>query len=215
MTEMYASHIKEPMSTIVVRPGNLYGPHDKFTWRESKVVAALIRRALEKQDPYVVWGDGEDLKDFLYIDDFIEGLLSAFETASEFEVMNIASSTPVTIKELLREILMLCEHDEAEIQFDDSTDDDTKAVDQLWKIRLETGWAPKISLVDGPPRTISWYKSFYSDLTPEKPMIISRTPFRISFLVEALTIQRGTENGGMVMSATINKYAYLTVRRLP
>ena len=101
MTEMYSKHIKTPMDTLVVRPGNLYGPNDKFTWTESKVIAALIRKCIERQNPLPVWGDGEDLKDFLYIDDFIEGLLTAFENSKEFESINIASSIPVTIKDII------------------------------------------------------------------------------------------------------------------
>ena len=66
MCEMYSSKISNPMKTLVVRPGNLYGPHDKFTKKESKVIAALIRRAIEREDPFVVWGDGFDIKIFLH-----------------------------------------------------------------------------------------------------------------------------------------------------
>ena len=44
------------MNTLIIRPGNLYGPYDKFTWKESKVIAALIRRSIEKQNPFHVWG---------------------------------------------------------------------------------------------------------------------------------------------------------------
>ena len=74
MCEMYAKKISKPMPTLIVRPGNLYGPGDKFKRNESKVIAALIRKASEKENPFVVWGDGEDIKDFLFIDDFIEAL---------------------------------------------------------------------------------------------------------------------------------------------
>ena len=105
MCKMYSNHIKKPMKTIVIRPGNLYGPNDKFTWKESKVIAALIRKSIERHDPFVVWGDGNDLKDFLYIDDFILGLLSSFKVIDNFEAINIASSIPVTIKDVLNLIL--------------------------------------------------------------------------------------------------------------
>ena len=75
MCNMYSQKIKAPMETLIIRPGNLYGPFDKFV-EGSKVIAALIRRSIEKQTK--VWGDGSDIKDFLYIDDFIEGMLVAF-----------------------------------------------------------------------------------------------------------------------------------------
>jgi GDP-L-fucose synthase len=98
--DMYASKINKPMKTIVVRPGNLYGPHDKFDWEKSKVIPALIRRAVEKHDPFEVWGDGMDLKDFLYIDDYIDGMLLAMEKLDDFQPINIANGLAVTIRDI-------------------------------------------------------------------------------------------------------------------
>lgn len=168
MTEMYANHIKEPMSTLVVRPGNLYGPHDKFTWKESKVIAALIRKAIERHDPFPVWGDGEDLKDFLYIDDFVSGLLIAFETIKDFQSVNIASSVPVTIKEVLSEILKASNYEKAQIEFDASMPTMLpKRLINNDKIRSLSNWSPKVSLDEGLQKTIDWYKEFYSNVTPE------------------------------------------------
>ena len=77
--EIFSHKIKSNLSCIVVRPGNLYGPFDKFTKREAKVIPALIRRTIEKENPFEVWGDGKDLKDFLYIDDFIESIVKLIE----------------------------------------------------------------------------------------------------------------------------------------
>jgi GDP-L-fucose synthase len=168
MTEMYADHIKSPMSTLVVRPGNLYGPHDKFTWKESKVVAALIRKAVERQDPFKVWGDGEDLKDFLYIDDFVSGLLIAFETITDFQAINIASSIPVTIKEVLSEILKASSYEEAKVVFDTSMPTMLpKRLINTDTIRVLTDWSPEVSLEEGLQKTIDWYKKYYKELTPE------------------------------------------------
>ena len=101
MCEMYSSKINNPMETIVIRPGNLYGPFDKYTTKESKVIAALIRRFAERQNPIEVWGDGNDIKDFLYIDDFINGLLKSFTINNLNNPVNIASSVPSTIKDVI------------------------------------------------------------------------------------------------------------------
>jgi GDP-L-fucose synthase len=118
MCEMYAKKINSPMPTLIVRPGNLYGPRDKYKKKESKVVAALIRRAFEKENPFEVWGDGEDIKDFLYIDDFIEALLAAFEKSKDFDIYNIASGVPVTIKEVLKDIIQISKNQDIEVKFD-------------------------------------------------------------------------------------------------
>ena len=105
--EMYSNRIKEPMKTIVVRPGNLYGPYDKFDWEKSKVIPAIMRRAIERHDPFEVWGDGMDLKDFLYIDDYIDGMLLAMEKLDDFQPINIANGQAVTIRDVLKEILII------------------------------------------------------------------------------------------------------------
>lgn len=168
MSKMYAKHIKKPMNTLVIRPGNLYGPYDKYTWKESKVIAALIRKSVERHDPFLVWGDGNDLKDFLYIDDFIEGLLKTFEKVDDFEIINIASSIPVTIKEILNIILDVDNNKLVNIKYDTSMPTMLpKRLINTDKIRKKYDWKPKTSLSQGLKLTIDWYKKFYKDTTPE------------------------------------------------
>ena len=161
---MYSNHLKEPMKTVVVRPANLYGPYDKFDWEKSKVIPAIIRSAIERHDPFQIWGDGMDLKDFLYIDDCIEGLLLAMEKLDEFEPMNIASGIPVTIREVLEEILKAADYEDADIQYDKSKP--TMIPKRMINISLATeklGFRPKTSLQDGIKNTIDWYKKTYID----------------------------------------------------
>ena len=54
------------MNISVVRPANIYGPHLNFNPTNSMVVASLIRRLFNKEDPFVVWGDGSAIRDFVY-----------------------------------------------------------------------------------------------------------------------------------------------------
>jgi len=169
MSKMYSKHIKKPMKTLVIRPGNLYGPNDKYTWKESKVIAALIRKSIERHDPFLVWGDGNDLKDFLYIDDFIEALVRSFETIEDFEAINIASSIPVTIKEILNIILEKDNNQSANIKYDTSMPTMIpKRLINTDKIRKKCNWRPQITLGEGLKLTIDWYKEFYNNTTPEK-----------------------------------------------
>ena len=168
MCEMYSNKIKSPMETLVVRPGNLYGPFDKYTWAESKVTAALIRRAIEKQNPFEVWGNGLDLKDFLYIDDFTEGMLLAFAKSEHFMPLNIASGIPVTIRDVLTVILKTAGHIEAQVKFDSTKPTMIpKRMIDISKMQQLTSWSPETSLTDGIAKTMEWYKEFFQDKTPE------------------------------------------------
>jgi GDP-L-fucose synthase len=166
--EMYSNRIKEPMKTIVVRPGNLYGPYDKFDWEKSKVIPAIMRRAIERHDPFEVWGDGMDLKDFLYIDDCIDGLILAMENMDEFEPINIASGIPVTIRDVLTQILKSADYDDADVQYDSSKP--TMIPKRMIDISLakeKLGFEPKVSLQDGIHKTVQWYKEYYKNSSPE------------------------------------------------
>lgn len=160
MCEMYSERIRKKMSTLVVRPGNLYGPFDKFDPVESKVVAALIRRAVEKQNPFAVWGDGSDIKDFLYIDDFITGLIATFEASGDFETVNIASGVPVTVKDVLNQVLSAADHSTARVEFDPSKPTMIpKRLINIEKVKRLTGWAPSTPLDVGIRATVEWYKA--------------------------------------------------------
>ena len=166
--DMYSSRIKEPMKTVIVRPGNLYGPFDKFDWEKSKVIPAIIRRAIEKHNPFEVWGDGMDLKDFLYIDDLVDGLILAMEKLEEFEPINIASGVPVTIRDVLSEILKSADYEDADVQYDSSKP--TMIPKRMIDISLakeKLGFKPKVSLEDGIQRTVDWYRDFYKNSIPE------------------------------------------------
>jgi GDP-L-fucose synthase len=168
MCEMYSEHIDHPMSTIIIRPGNLYGPHDKFSWKESKVIPALIRRAIERHNPFVVWGNGQDIKDFLYIDDFIEGLLLAFMGSSQYEIFNIASGQPSTINQVLREVLEATDYVDATIQYDLTQPQMIpKRMINIERIQKRCGWSPRVSLSEGIERTVEWYRATYGSNAPE------------------------------------------------
>ena len=159
--DMYTNKIVKPMTTIVVRPGNLYGPFDKFDWEKSKVIPALMRRAIEKHKPFIVWGDGMDVKDFLYIDDFIDGAISAMEKLDVSSPINIASGIPVTIKEILHEILIATDYEDANIEFD--TSKPTMIPKRMIDISMAQnllGFTPSTTLKEGIKRTVEWYKNF-------------------------------------------------------
>ncbi len=158
MCEMYATKIKNPMDVVVVRPGNVYGEHDDFEWETSHVLPAIMRRVVERHDPIEVWGDGNDIKDFIYVKDLVDGMLICMERVSGFDQINIASGVSHTIREAL-DIMIGIEGYNANIQFDESKP-------TMIPIRLidvskaeELGFSARTSIHDGLNNTISWYKN--------------------------------------------------------
>lgn len=97
-----------PMKVWIVRPPNVFGPHDDFDAETANVLPALIARALAKEDPFVVWGDGKTVRDFLYVDDFVEDLLAWMEKGPAGEPVNIGSGVATTVREAVDVVLKAC-----------------------------------------------------------------------------------------------------------
>ena len=160
MCLMYSKKIKNPMQTLIIRPGNLYGPYDKFSWEESKVIAATIRKVYEKHNPIEVWGDGKDIKDFLYIDDFIACLVKLIKkNTGDFNIFNVASGKQTTIRMVLNKLIKIQKTKNTNIVYNKNKPSliPVRKID-ISKIRKFIGWYPKISIDRGLKKTLDWYK---------------------------------------------------------
>src|SRR3990172_12078097 len=115
---MYPSKTAKRMKVCVVRPANIYGEFDDFEWETSHVIPALIRKVVERHDPLAVWGDGNDLKEFIYVQDFIDGMLLAMEKLEGFEPINIAVGKPCTVREVLASLLRIDGYGNAKVVYD-------------------------------------------------------------------------------------------------
>lgn len=162
--EMYSTKIRKPMSTLVLRPANLYGPRDDFEWETSHVLPALIRKAAERMNPYPVWGDGNDIKDFLYIDDFIEGMIIAVQKqmtadGKPFDVFNLSSGQGYRLRDLIDIIIELEGYPDAKIEYDASKPTMIpKRIVDPGKAEKVLGWRPRTDIRTGLSKTLTWYK---------------------------------------------------------
>ena len=64
---------------MIIRPSNLYGPYDNFHPKESHVIPSLIRRVVNKETPFKIWGTGEPKREFLYAEDLAEAIKGALK----------------------------------------------------------------------------------------------------------------------------------------
>jgi GDP-L-fucose synthase len=154
------AYIQEfPIKVAIARPYNAYGPRDDFDPRTSHVIAALVRRVVDGEDPIRVWGDGSQSRSFLYVSDFVDGLLATLERYAVCDPVNIGTDEEVTIGELIRMIVRLA-GSSARIEFDA-----TKPAGQprrsgdLTVMRERVGFTPRVRLEEGLARTIEWYRA--------------------------------------------------------
>jgi GDP-L-fucose synthase len=155
----YATRLRQPMPTVVVRPSNAYGPHDKFEFETSHVTAALIRRVVERHRPIEVWGTGDDVRDLIYIDDLVDGMIAAFEHDAPHLVVNLASGRARSVREILAALLDVDDYRDADVRYDASKPRTVPArlVDTSYAKR-ELGFEARTELPEGLRRTVRWYR---------------------------------------------------------
>lgn len=153
------THQSSRTKVAIVRPTATYGPYDDFDPRTSHVLPALVRKAVERMDPYEVWGTGEEVRDFLYIDDLVRGCLLMVEHGIVGDPVNIGYGSGVTIRDIVGEILMAADYADAKVVYNSSkpTTIPIRVVDTS-KARALLGFAPEASLAEGIARTVSWYR---------------------------------------------------------
>jgi GDP-L-fucose synthase len=150
------------MNAIFLMPVNLYGPRDNFDLESSHVIPALIRKAVEARDrgakELVCWGDGSPTREFLYVEDGAEGVITGAESYDGEEPVNLGSGCEVSIKDLTEKITRLS-------GFDGSVVWDTSRPNGQPRRMLDTARAEayfafraKVNLEDGLEKTIAWYE---------------------------------------------------------
>lgn len=160
LCRLYSEKLKNPMPTVVLRPSNIYGPYDDYDFATSHVMAALIRRVVERHKPFEVWGSGNDIRDWIYIDDFIDALILAAEKIESYNPINIGLGKGYSVKQALQIMLELDGFTDARLKFDPSKPsmipirliDTTKAETLL-------GFKAKTNLREGIKKTIAWYRN--------------------------------------------------------
>ena len=150
----------------VVRPTAVYGRWDNFDPATSHVIPALIRKAVERQDPYEVWGNGEEARDFLHAADLARGSLLALERYATCEPINVGYGKATTIKEIVFMILNAARYDKAKVVFNASrpTSIPFRLVD-ISKAERVLGFKPEVPLEKGLSDTVRWY----AQMRLEKP----------------------------------------------
>lgn len=159
LCKMYSEKLERAMPTVVVRPSNIYGPRDKFDEETSHATAALVRRVAERHDPVVVWGTGDDVRDVIYIDDFVNALVLASERIDSYNPINIGYGRGFSLKEILRTLLEIEGYTNARVVYDKSKPSmiPVRQID-ISKARSLLGFEPKTGLRDGLSKTLEWYK---------------------------------------------------------
>lgn len=139
----------------IARYGNIYGPRQPI-YGEVGVIAIFTDRIL-KGEPLTVFGDGEHVRDFMYIDDAVEATVRLLDLAGS-DVFNVAAGRGTTVNEVVAAFKAVAEGSLDIISKPERANELGKFYSDITRIRTETGWQPETSLVEGIGRTIEFYR---------------------------------------------------------
>jgi UDP-glucose 4-epimerase len=156
--QLRAFHRQYGMAGVACRIFTAYGEREN----ETHAVVALIAKAVARADPYPIWGNGLQTRNFTHVSDTVMGMALAGARLDGFDVINIGTPQHHTIMELIEEIFHSLEWRPAEIvrQLDKPVGVASRAAD-ITKCRELLEWEPSTSLHEGVARTVTWYVEEY------------------------------------------------------
>jgi nucleoside-diphosphate-sugar epimerase len=142
------------LNGVSCRLFTVYGPREN----ESHAIIAFIARALLKQDPYEIWGSGQQDRNFTFVDDIVDGLLLACENITDCRSVNIGTDEITKIIDAVKIVCEVVGNVPSEFFFDTTKPEGVHArAASVQNQQLWLGWNPKTSFHDGIRKTIEWY----------------------------------------------------------
>ena len=148
-----AYHNEHGMKAASCRYFTVYGPRGV----ENHAVTAVIAKAFVGQNPFEVWGDGTQVRNWTYIDDIVQGTILAAEKIDDGTAVNLGTMERVRVIDAVKMILDYTGH-KAEIKLlpNMPTGPLNRVADNSLAKEL-LGWEPQVPFCDGLKRTIDWY----------------------------------------------------------
>jgi GDP-L-fucose synthase len=145
---------------VSVVPANLYGPGDRFDAESGHVVPGLMMRAnaaIESGAPELaIWGSGNALREFMYVDDCADALVFLMRSYSESKLINVGTGQETTIRDLACMVAEVVGY-KGRLVFDANKPDGMprKLLDSSRVLAM--GWRPRVGLSEGLRETYRWF----------------------------------------------------------
>ena len=140
---------------ISLRYFNVYGPGQSKEY--AGVISIFIENALKNKD-LIIFGDGNQERDFIFIDDIVEANISAMNYAGTEKIFNIASGKSIKIKDLAKKIIELCDSNSKILFKKPRNGDIIYSCANVSKAKSDLNWTAKINLETGLKKTIKFFK---------------------------------------------------------
>jgi GDP-L-fucose synthase len=150
-------------NSIYLMPVNLFGPRDNFDLETSHVIPALIRKAVEARErgekEMLVWGDGSPTREFLYVEDAADGIVTAAEKYNGDQPVNMGSGFEISIKDLVEMIVEMTGFEGQLVWQTDKPNGQPRRGLDVSRAKDYFGWSAQVPFEEGMRRTIEWFKA--------------------------------------------------------
>lgn len=141
---------------VVVRPSNPFGPW-QYPLTGQGIVATLLYKVL-RADPVEIWGDGTNVRDYIYIADAVAGIVAAAIAGKNGEIYNLGTGRGVSINRLIGVVGEALDR-EVNVKYFSARHIDVKRnVLDASKLSFDTGWTPTTTIDAGIDATVAWLK---------------------------------------------------------
>ncbi|HSM79399.1 MAG TPA: NAD-dependent epimerase/dehydratase family protein [Bryobacteraceae bacterium] len=147
------------LKVAIARPNNVYGPKDYFDEARGRVIPMFIKRAVEGTEPILIWGTGETVRTFLYVDDLVRGLLDLLEKYPECDPVNLGGDEEITLRALAETVVRLSGRDVRIVCDTTKPSGAARRMSDISKARRVLGFQPTVSLEAGLKLTLDSYLS--------------------------------------------------------
>jgi len=149
------------LNTAILRFNNVFGPNSDLSPEKSQVIPALMRKAIMyPSEKFIVWGDGQQMRNFVYVSDAVDALLSAADKGLNKGPIQIGTKVKTKILEIAEAVIKKSGKD-ITIEYDTSMPvGDLGRSSDFSKAREILGWSPKVTLEEGISKTYDWAENF-------------------------------------------------------
>ncbi len=154
------------LPTVIVRPFNAYGPRSHFEGAYGEVIPRFVIRGLNGKGP-VIFGTGNNTRDFTYVTDTVKGILLAAESDKLLgEEINIAQGKETSVKELADIILEILDRKDLEVKYLKTRPGDiSRQIADISKAKKYLNYEPQVSIKEGVKMYVEWVKTQPVDMT--------------------------------------------------
>ncbi len=155
---LYVYHHLYNIPITCLRLFTVYGPRQRPDLAIRKFINLIY-----KGEELTMYGDGTSRRDYTYISDIVEGIVSAVKKPRAFEVVNLGNSSPVLLKDLIKHIEKNVGKKAKIRQIEEQPGDVSQTYADISKAKRLYNWKPEVKIEDGLKQAVEWYVDKYGE----------------------------------------------------